>query len=81
VLLCWITGEPLQWRDEQLSMHREAFDVLQLLHRGDEGAFVEAREVVSRQQLAEHFSGDTRYARLEALEDRIEPTPRARAIA
>jgi hypothetical protein len=74
VLLCWMTGEPLRWRDEEFSTRRETHDVLQLLHQGEEGAFVEAREVASRQQRAEIFSGDTRYAGLEALEELVEPS-------
>jgi hypothetical protein len=57
-----MTGEPLRWRNEELSTSRETPDVLQLLHHGEERAFVEAREVASRQQLAEVYGGDTRYA-------------------
>jgi hypothetical protein len=73
-LLCWITGEPLRWRVEELATRRETPDVLQLLHQSEAGAFTEAQEVATRRQLAEFFSGDTRYAGLEALEELIEPS-------
>lgn len=74
VLWCWITGEPLQWRGERHSPQGEAPDVLELLHQGQESAFVEAQEVAWRRLQAELFSGDTRYAGLEALEERMEPS-------
>jgi hypothetical protein len=71
VLLCWITGEPLQRRDA-LSLRAKTPDVVQLLHHVEEGVVVEAREVASRRLLAELYSGDTRYAGLEALENPTE---------
>jgi hypothetical protein len=77
VLWCWITGEPLQWRGGEPSPQDEAPDVVTLLHQGEEHGFAEARDVASRRESADLFSGDTRYGGLQALEERMEPSGRA----
>lgn len=73
-LWCLITGEPLQWRRGEISPGGEVPEVLQLLHQGEDDAFLEDTEIALHHARTELATGDPRYAGLEALEQRMEPS-------
>lgn len=72
----WLTAEPVPvWRRRTTYSLQTHPEVLRVIRDGIEEVELEAQhvmEVIARQAFADHYSGDTRYAGLEAIEERLE---------